>query len=87
MVDQYVGSRVLLLSVTTFIGNRIMYHLCTNDVVTFVERVRPELAIFIHLEVVIIRRGPKSEAESVERATKIRTITARDLMTLDVWRS
>ena len=86
IADQYIGSRVLLLPVTTPTGNRIKYHLCTNDALTFVERVRPELAIFIHLGVVIIRRGPDKEAESVERATGIRTIAAHDLMVLDVGR-
>ena len=84
IADQYIGSRVLLLPVTTPTGNRIKYHLCTDDALTFVERVRPELAIFIHLGVVIIRRGPDREAESVERATGIRTIAAHDLMVLDV---
>lgn len=84
IADQYVGSRVLLLPVTTPTGNRIKYHLCTDDAITFVERVRPELAIFIHLGVVIIRRGAESEAASVERATGVRTIAAHDLMTLDV---
>lgn len=84
LADQYVGSRVLLLPVTTPTGNRIKYHLCTDDAITFVERVKPELAIFIHLGVVIIRRDPESEAASVEKATGIRTIAAHDLMTLDV---
>lgn len=84
IADQYIGSRVLLLPVTTPTGNRIKYHLCTDDALTFVERVRPELAIFIHLGVVIIRRGPDKEAASVERATGIRTIAAHDLMVLDV---
>lgn len=86
IADQYIGSRVLLLPVTTPTGNRIKYHLCTDDALTFVERVRPELAIFIHLGVVIIRRGSDKEAESVERATGIRTIAAHDLMVLDVGR-
>ena len=75
---------VLLLPVTTPTGNRIKYHLCTDDAITFVDRVKPELAIFIHLGVVIIRRGPDAEAASVEDATGVRTIAAHDLMTLDV---
>ena len=84
IADQYKGSRVLLLPVTTPSGNRIKYHLCTDDAITFVDRVKPELAVFIHLGVVIIRRGPENEAKMVEDATGIRTIAARDLMTLDV---
>ena len=84
IADQYIGSRVVILPVTTPRGNRIKYHMCTDDAVPFLERVRPELAIFIHLGVVIIRRGPEQEAESVERETGIRTVAAHDLMVLDV---
>ena len=84
IADQYKGSRVLLLPVTTPMGNRINYHLCTDDAVTFVERVRPELAIFIHLGIVILRRDPTIQAKMVEDATGIRTIAGEDLMTLEV---
>ncbi len=84
IADQYIGSRVLILPVTTPRGNRIKYHLCTDDALTFVERVRPGLAVFIHLGVVILRRGPESEAGYVEGLTGVRTIAGRDLMVLDV---
>lgn len=84
IADQYIGSRVLLLPVTTPSGNRIKYHLCTDDAITFVNRVKPELAIFIHLGVVIIKRDPNKEAAMVEAETGIRTIAGHDLMTLDV---
>lgn len=81
---QYIGSRVLILPVTTPMGNRIKYHLCTDDAIKFIDIVRPELAIFIHLGVVIIRRGPDSEAAKTQEATGIRTVAGRDLMVLDV---
>ncbi len=84
IADQYIGSRVLILPVTTPMGNRIKYHLCTDDAITFIDRVRPELAIFIHLGVVIIRKGPEAQAGMAEEATGIRTIAGRDLMVLDV---
>ena len=73
-----------MLPVTTPMGNRIHYHLCTDDALTFVDRVKPELAIFIHLGVVILRRGPEDQARMVEEATGVRTIAGRDLMVLDV---
>ncbi len=84
IADQYIGSRVLILPVTTPMGNRIKYHLCTDDAITFIDRVRPELAIFIHLGVVIIRKGPEAQAEMAEEATGVKTIAGRDLMVLDV---
>ena len=65
-------------------GNRIKYHLCTDDALTFIDRVRPELAIFIHLGVVILKRGADSQAAMVQDATGIRTIAGRDLMVLEV---
>jgi len=84
IAQQYIGTRVLILPVTTPMGNRIKWHLCTDDAIKFIEIVKPELAIFIHLGVVIIRRGPENEAKMTEDATGIRTVAARDLMILDV---
>ena len=84
IADQYVGSRVLLLPVTTPMGNRIHFHLCTDDAITFIDRVRPELAVFVHLGIVILRKGADDQARMAEEATGIRTIAARDLMTIDV---
>ena len=84
IADQYIGSRVLILPVTTPRGNRIRYHMCTDDAVPFIERVKPELAIFVHLGVVILRRGVDKEASYVQQKTGVRTIAAHDLMVMDV---
>ncbi len=84
IADQYVGTRVLLLPITTPSGNRIRYHMCTDDAITFVDRIKPELAIFVHLGIVILRRGPENEANMVEGSTGVHTIAAEDLMTLEI---
>lgn len=84
IADQYRGTRVLILPVTTPSGNRIKYHLCTDDALTFINRVKPELAIFTHLGVVMLRRGADKEAEYVEKETGVKTIAGHDLMTLEV---
>ena len=84
IADQYIGSRIVILPVTTPSGNRIKYHMCTDDAIEFVRRVKPELAVFTHLGVVIIRRGVDDEAAMVEAAAGVRTVAARDLMTIDV---
>ena len=81
---QYIGSRVLILPVTTPRGNRIDYHTCTDDAVLFNDIVKPELCVFVHLGVVLIRAGPEKEAAYVEERTGVRTIAARDRMVLDV---
>jgi len=84
IAEQYIGSRVLILPVTTPMGNRIRYHLCTDDAISFIDIVRPELAIFIHLGVVMIRNDPEKQAMMVQEATGVRTIAGHDLMVLDV---
>lgn len=84
IAEQYIGSRVLILPVTTPSGDRIKYHMCTDDAVEFVDIVKPELAIFVHLGVVMIKRDPEAQAKMVEDITGIRTMAGHDLMVLDV---
>ncbi len=87
IADQYAGSRVLILPVTTPNENRIKWHLCTVDAGKFIERVRPELAIFSHLGIVMLRVGPAEQAAEIEKRTGVRTIAGEDLMTLDIGES
>ena len=84
IAEQYAGSRVLILPVTTPDNLRIPFHLCTEDAAFFIDRVKPELAVFIHLGIVMIKRSPEKQALGVEKKTGVRTIAARDLIVLDV---
>jgi ribonuclease BN (tRNA processing enzyme) len=80
----YKGSRVLLLPVTTPDRLKIPYHLCTEDAIAFIEAVKPELALFMHLGIIMIKRDPVRQASEAERRTGIRTIALRDLDVLNV---
>ena len=84
IADQYKGTRVLILPVTTPNDLRIPYHLCTDDAILFMERVRPELTIFIHLGIVMIKIGPDKQAAKAERMTGLRTLSASDLTVLEI---
>ncbi len=84
IADQYLGSRVLFLPVTTPHDWRIKFHLCTEDAIKFIKRVKPELAVFIHLGIVVLKEGPESEAETAEKETGCRVIAGRDLMQIDI---
>ncbi|HKM09577.1 MAG TPA: MBL fold metallo-hydrolase [Candidatus Methanomethylophilaceae archaeon] len=84
LAEQYVGSRVLLLPVTVPDDVYIKGHLCTNSAVDFINIVKPEMAIFVHLGIVMIRAGPDEQAEKVEKVTGIRTIAASDRMIIDI---
>lgn len=81
---QYCGSRVLILPVTTPHNNRIKYHMCTDDALDMIDLVKPELCIFIHMGIVMLREDPDKQAKMCEDATGIRTIAGEDLMTLTV---
>ena len=84
IAEQYKGTRVLLLPITTPSGNRIKGHLCTDDAIPFLNIVKPELCIFIHLGIVMLKHDPVKQAKMVEDATGVRTIVGEDLMTLDI---
>lgn len=84
IAKQHIGSRVLILPVTTPDDMRIKYHMCTEDAAFFIDLVKPELAIFIHLGIVMIKRGPDKQAMETEKMTGIRTISVKDLDVLDV---
>ena len=84
IAEQYKGSRVVFLPITTPSGNRIPGHMCTDDAIPFLNIVKPELCIFIHLGIVLLKHDPVSQAKMVEDATGVRTIAGEDLMTLDV---
>lgn len=84
LADQYIGTRVLLLPVTTPDNYRIPFHLCTDDAVKFMNRVKPELTVFIHLGIVMIKEGPELQAEKAEKATGCKAIAAEDLMVLEL---
>lgn len=84
IAKEYVGSRVLILPVTTPDDLRIPFHLCTEDAASFIELVRPELAVFIHLGIVMIKKDPAEQARNTEKRTGVRTVSVRDLDVLDV---
>jgi len=84
IAKQHVGCRVLILPVTTPDDMRIKYHMCTEDAILFINVVKPELAIFIHLGIVMIKRDPDRQAAEAEKRTGIRTVAVKDLDKLDV---
>ena len=84
IAKQHIGSRVLILPVTTPDNLRIKHHLCTEDAVSFINIVKPELAIFIHLGIVMIKNNPEKQARETEKKTGVRTVSVKDLDVLDV---
>jgi hypothetical protein len=46
--------------------------------------VKPELCIFIHMGIVMLKHDPAKQARMCEEATGVRTVAGEDLMTLDI---
>ena len=84
IADQYKGSKVLFLPVTTPDGKRIRGHLCTDDAISFIHHVKPELAVFIHIGIVMLEYDPDAQASRAERETGVKTICGKDLMSIDM---
>lgn len=84
IAKQHEGARILLLPITTPSGNRIEHHLCTDDAYDFIDIVKPELAVFVHMGIVMLGRDADAQAADVEKATGVRTVAGKDLMTLDL---
>lgn len=84
IADQYAGSRVLLLPVTMPDDKYIRHHMCTKDAIRFVERIRPELTVFIHLGIVMLKYGADEQARKTVIATGHNVIAGKDLMRIAV---
>lgn len=77
----YRGARVLIANVVRLGAKRIRWHLCTEDMIEIVQKVKPELAVMQHFGMKMLPR-PEREAEKVEKASGVRTLAAKDFMKL-----
>ena len=79
----YADSSVIIFNVVRPGGDRIPWHLCSDDVVKILKEVDPELAIIQHFGMKMIRKTRK-EAKGIQDATGIKTVAARFGMEIDL---
>ena len=84
IAEQHIGSRVLMLPITTPDDKRIKGHMCTHDAIDFVNIVKPEITLFLHMGIYVMKFGPDAQAEMVAKATGHDVIAADDLMVVDI---
>lgn len=84
LAEVYKGCDILILNVLRPNKDRWKTHLCSEDVVEILNKVRPELAIIQHYGAKIIRARPIFEAREIQRRTGIRTIAAMDGTRVDI---
>ena len=58
-------------------------HMCTDDVVKFVNEIKPKLAVMNHFGIKMIQEDPINEARVVNKETKVQTIAATDGMVIN----
>jgi len=84
VIKAHRNSRVLVASVTRPLGQRIPHHLSTEDAGYMIEKVKPELAVITHFGMRVIQENPETQAKWIEERSGVKTIAARDFMTLEL---
>lgn len=84
IAEQHIGSRVLLLPITTPSNLRIRYHMCVDDAIPFIDIVRPEITVFVHMGIHVTDNDPEWQAKRISSLTDSRVVAGRDLMVLDI---
>jgi phosphoribosyl 1,2-cyclic phosphodiesterase len=76
MEDQYIGSRVMILNVTRPNGDKIPFHLSTDDAKNIVKKVNPEVAVITHIGYKMHLKGAEEERRYIQESTGIKTLIA-----------
>ena len=83
IVGQYKGSGVLILNVMRPRDLRVAGHLCSDDVETIINEVRPKLTLMTHFGIKMIEANPLYEARRIQRNTRSNVVAAHDGLILD----
>jgi ribonuclease BN (tRNA processing enzyme) len=88
LVEQVIKShkkcRLLIACVTRPLGQRIPHHLSTEDAGYLIEKIKPEMAVITHFGMRVIQENPETQASWIEEVSGVRTVAARDFMTVDL---
>lgn len=84
LYKEHEDADVLIASVIRPGNDRLHGHLCADDFKKLVDEVSPKLAVMTHLGMKLIMNHPDQEAENISKNTGIKTIAARDGMTIDL---
>lgn len=76
MEDQYMGSRVMILNVTRPNGDKIPFHLTTDDAIRILKKVKPEVAVITHIGYRMHLKGAEEERRHIQESTGVKTLIA-----------
>ncbi|MEA3191456.1 MAG: hypothetical protein QOD77_2038 [Thermoplasmata archaeon] len=79
LADAHQGSRLVVCQMTRGGSERIPWHMCTDDVQTLAEQIRPRLLLLTHFGYKTLKEGdPGKWAQQVTDRTGVPTVAARD---------
>ena len=64
-------------------NKKIARHLCSDDTVKFLEKVKPKLAIIQHFGRHMLKANPLYEARAITKKTGVQVVAATDGLTID----
>lgn len=70
----YNGVRVLIANVTRPLSMRIPWHLCSDDLIKILGKVKPELVVMIHMGMLFLKHAPSQEASRIKTETGVEVI-------------
>lgn len=74
LAKHFEGSRVLIANVTRPLAMRIPWHLCSDDLISLLNQVKPELAVMVHMGMLFLKHSPEKEAARIKAATGVETV-------------
>ena len=84
VIKAHRHSRLLIACVTRPLGQRIPHHLSTEDAGYMIEKIKPEMAVITHFGMRVIQENPETQAKWIEQRSGVKTVAARDYMTLEL---
>jgi mRNA degradation ribonuclease J1/J2 len=74
LAKNFKNARVLIANVTRPLAMRIKWHLCSDDLISLLKEVKPELAVMMHMGMLFLRHGPEKEAARIKEETGVQAI-------------
>ena len=56
---------------------RIKWHLCSDDLISLLKEVKPELAVIMHMGMLFLKHRPEREAARIKAETGVETVPGR----------
>ncbi|MBU0532800.1 MBL fold metallo-hydrolase [Candidatus Micrarchaeota archaeon] len=78
--EDFAGCDCLIVNCIKPESDKYLGHLKTDEVIKIVKKAKPKTCIITHLGMKMMRVGPNSQAQKIEKETGVRTVAAKDGM-------